>query len=59
MRKLCARAQMWPMRGTFRISRGARTETPTVIAEIEAKTGLQVFAMPKSDEYFLELKLSL
>jgi L-alanine-DL-glutamate epimerase-like enolase superfamily enzyme len=26
---------MWPMRGTFRISRGARTETPTVIAEIE------------------------
>jgi L-alanine-DL-glutamate epimerase-like enolase superfamily enzyme len=27
---------MWPMRGTFRISRGARTETPTVIAEIEA-----------------------
>ncbi|MDP6589666.1 MAG: L-Ala-D/L-Glu epimerase [Alphaproteobacteria bacterium] len=35
MRKLCARAQMWPMRGTFRISRGARTETPTVIAEIE------------------------
>ncbi len=26
---------MWPMRGTFRISRGARTETPTVIAEVE------------------------
>ena len=23
------------MRGTFRISRGARTETPTIIAEVE------------------------
>ncbi|MEE8172760.1 MAG: enolase C-terminal domain-like protein, partial [Alphaproteobacteria bacterium] len=35
MRKLRARTQLWPMRGTFRISRGARTETPTIIAEIE------------------------
>jgi len=35
MRKLRARTHLWPMRGTFRISRGARTETPTIGAEIE------------------------
>ena len=40
MRKLRARAHMWPMRGTFRISRGARTETPTIVAEIEAAGAL-------------------
>lgn len=28
------------MRGTFRISRGARTETPTIVAEIEAPRAL-------------------
>ncbi|MFP6688467.1 MAG: hypothetical protein VCD31_03975, partial [Alphaproteobacteria bacterium] len=35
MRQLRARTLTWPMRGTFRISRGARTETPTIVAEIE------------------------
>ncbi|MBT5676353.1 MAG: L-Ala-D/L-Glu epimerase [Rhodospirillaceae bacterium] len=35
MRELRVRTELWPMRGTFRISRGARTETPTIIAEVE------------------------
>lgn len=35
MRQLHVRTALWPMRGTFRISRGARTETPTIIVEIE------------------------
>jgi len=35
MRKLRARTHLWPMCGTFRISRGARTETLTIVAEIE------------------------
>jgi L-alanine-DL-glutamate epimerase-like enolase superfamily enzyme len=35
MRILRVHAEIWPMRGTFRISRGARTETPTVIVELE------------------------
>jgi L-alanine-DL-glutamate epimerase-like enolase superfamily enzyme len=34
MRRLTARIEAWPMRGTFRISRGAKTEARTVVVEI-------------------------
>ena len=34
-------------------------EIAEVIEKIEAATGLEVFNMPKSEEYFLEMKLAI
>lgn len=34
MRRLTARIEAWPLQGTFRISRGAKTEARTVVVEI-------------------------
>ncbi len=48
------RLNMW-----FVIAAADPARISRVIAEIEAQTRLTVLDMPKSEEYFLELKLSL
>jgi DNA-binding Lrp family transcriptional regulator len=48
------RLNMW-----FVVAAETPDRIPAVIAEIEAETGLPVFNMPKQDEYFLGLRLTV